>query len=69
VPNVMVLDGANAQVEGEFRCKLRDAGFHVKKTEPNTASSNMGEGGVQELKRGVGRKMLRYDCPKRCWDD
>jgi hypothetical protein len=25
VPNVMVMDVANAQVEGEFRHKLRDA--------------------------------------------
>jgi hypothetical protein len=29
----------------------------------------MGEGGVRELKRGVGRKMLRSGCPKRLWDD
>jgi hypothetical protein len=30
VPNVMVMDGARAQVEGEFRRKMRDAGFHIK---------------------------------------
>jgi hypothetical protein len=29
----------------------------------------MGEGGVCELKRGVGRQMLRSGCPKRLWDD
>jgi hypothetical protein len=29
----------------------------------------MGEGGVHELKRGVGRQMLRSSCPKRFWDD
>jgi hypothetical protein len=29
----------------------------------------MGEGGVRELKRGVGRQMLRYGCPKQLWDD
>jgi hypothetical protein len=29
----------------------------------------MGEGGVQELKRGVGRQMMRSGCPKRLWDD
>jgi hypothetical protein len=28
----------------------------------------MGEGGVRELKRGVGRQMLRSGCPKRFWD-
>jgi hypothetical protein len=36
VPNIMVMDGAKAQVEGEFRRKLRDAGCHIKQTEPHT---------------------------------
>jgi hypothetical protein len=61
VPNVMVMDGAKAQVEGGFRIKLRDAGCHIKQTEPHTQSSNMGEGAVRELKKGVGRQMLRSD--------
>jgi hypothetical protein len=69
VPNVMVMDGANALVEGQFRRKLLDAGCHIKQTEPHTQSSNMGEGGVCELKRGVGRQMLRSGCPNRFWDD
>jgi hypothetical protein len=29
----------------------------------------MGEGSVRELKKGVGRKMLRSGCPKRLWGD
>jgi hypothetical protein len=29
----------------------------------------MGEGGVRELKRGVGQQMLRSGCPKLFWDD
>jgi hypothetical protein len=29
----------------------------------------MGEVCVRELKRGVGRQMLQYGCPKRFWDD
>jgi hypothetical protein len=69
VPNIMVMDGAKAQVEGEFRRKLRDTGFHIKQTEPHTQSSNMGEGAVHELKKGVWRQMLRSGCPKRLWDD
>jgi hypothetical protein len=28
VPNVMVTDGSKAQVEGEFRIKLRNSGCH-----------------------------------------
>jgi hypothetical protein len=66
---MMVMDGANAQVEGEVRRKLRDAGCHIKQTEPYTQSSNMGEGGVRELKKGVGRQMLSSGCPKLFWDD
>jgi hypothetical protein len=46
VPNMMVMDGAKAQVEGEFICKLHHAGWHIKQTELYAASSNMGEGGV-----------------------
>jgi hypothetical protein len=69
VPNVMVMDGSKAQVEGDFRRKLRDAGCHIKQTEPHIQSSNMGEGAVRELKKGVGRQMMRSGCPKRFWDD
>jgi hypothetical protein len=63
------MDGAKAQVEGEFRIKLCDAGCHIKHTEAHIQSSNMGEGAVRELKKGVGRQMLRSGCPKRLWDD
>jgi hypothetical protein len=69
VPNVMVMDGSKSQVEGDFRRKLFYAGYHIKQTEPRTQSSNMGEGGVRELKRGVGRQMLRSACPKKLLDD
>jgi hypothetical protein len=43
VPNVMVMDGSKAKNEGQFRRKLRDAGFHINQTEPHTQYSNMGE--------------------------
>jgi hypothetical protein len=69
VPNIMVMDGSKEQIEGEFMRKLRDAGFHIKQTEPHIQSSNMGEGAVRELKKGVGRHMMRSGCPKRLWDD
>jgi hypothetical protein len=48
---------------------MRDAGCHIKQTGPHTQSSNMGEGAVHELKKGVGRHMLRSGCPKRFWGD
>jgi hypothetical protein len=65
----MVMDGAKAQVEGKFRRKLRDAGCHIKQTDPHTQSSTMGEGGVRDMKQGVGRQMLRSRCPNRFWYD
>jgi hypothetical protein len=68
-PNVMVMDGAKAKTEGRFRRKLCDAGCHINQTEPQTQSYNMVEGELRELKRGVGRKMMRSGCPKRLWDD
>jgi hypothetical protein len=51
--NVMVMDGSKAHTECQFRRKLRYAGCNIKHNEPHTKSSNMGEGGVRELKRGV----------------
>jgi hypothetical protein len=65
----MVMYGTNAQVEGEFRRKLCDAGCHIKQTEPHTQSSNMNEGGMREFKKGVGRQIIHSGCPKRFWDD
>jgi hypothetical protein len=53
VPNGMVMVGSKAQFEVEFRRKLRDAGCHIKQTEPHTQSSNVGEGAVRELKNGM----------------
>jgi hypothetical protein len=35
----------------------------------NTQSSNMGEGGVHELKRGVGQQLMCSGFPKQLWDD
>jgi hypothetical protein len=69
VHNVIDMDGSKAQNEGALRSKLRDVGFHIKKTEPHTKSSNMGADGVRELKRGVGRKIMRSGCPNLLWDD
>jgi hypothetical protein len=69
VPNGMVMDGSKAQVEGDFRRKVCDADCHIKQTEPHTQSFNMGEGAVRELKKGVGRQMMRSGYPKRFWDD
>lgn len=46
----MVMDGAKAQVMGEFRRKLREAGMHCKQTEPISPWMNACEGEIRELK-------------------
>jgi hypothetical protein len=46
VSNVMVMDGANAQVQGDFRCKLCEAGCHTNQTEPFSPESNVAEGSI-----------------------
>jgi hypothetical protein len=69
VPNIMAIDGAKAQIQGGFRRKLREAGCHIKQTEPHAPKSNAAEGSIRELKRGVGREMVRSGAPKRLWDD
>jgi transposase-like protein len=68
-PNVMVMDGANAHIQGDFQRKLREAGCHIKQTEPHTPKSNAAEGSIRELKRGVGREMVRSGAPNRLWHD
>jgi hypothetical protein len=50
VPNVMVMDGVNAHIQGGFRRKLREAGCHIKQTEPHTPKSNAAERSNRELK-------------------
>jgi hypothetical protein len=52
-----------------FRRKLCDTACHIKQTDQHTQSSSIGEGGVRDMKRGVGRQMLRSACPKQLWDD
>jgi hypothetical protein len=68
-PNVMVMDGAKAQIQEDFRRKLREVRFHINQADPHTPKSDAAEGSIRELKRGVGRKMVRYGAPKRLWDD
>ncbi|KAI2488761.1 hypothetical protein MHU86_25815 [Fragilaria crotonensis] len=69
VPNVMVMDGAREQTMGLFRKKCREVGTRVRQTEPHTPWSNAAEAAIRELKKGIGRQMVRSVAPKRLWDD
>jgi hypothetical protein len=68
VPNTLIMDGAKEQVMGEFRKKRREVGSRVKQTEPHTPWSNMAESAIRELKRSVGRQMVRSRSPNWIWD-
>ena len=53
VPNVMVMDGSKEQLLGKFCHKCRQAGSHVKQTEPYTPWSNAAEGAIREVRCGT----------------
>jgi hypothetical protein len=48
------MDGAKAQVQGEFRKELRECGIHVNQTEHYTPTSNAAESGMREMTRIIG---------------
>ena len=68
-PASIIVDGAKEQTMGNFCQKVREAGVHIKTTEPHSPWSNAAESAIRELKRGVGQKMLHTGAPKRLWDD
>jgi hypothetical protein len=47
VPNMMVMDGAKAQVQGGFQRNLHKSGCHIKQTDPHTPKSNSAEGSIR----------------------
>ncbi len=69
VPNVMVMDGAREQTLGDFRRKCREAGCHIKQTEPYSPWMSAAENGVRELKKASARQILKKHSPKTLWDD
>ena len=68
VPPVMMMDNAKEQTQGDFRRKCREADCHIKATEPHSPWMNAAETQIRELKRGVTRKKLRTQSPKKLWD-
>ena len=69
VPASIVIDGSKEQTKGKFRQKAAEASCTIKTTEPFSPWSNAAEMGIRELKKGVGRKMVKTKSPKRLWDD
>ena len=52
-----------------FHQKLKDAACHLKQFEPYTPWSNSAEIQIEELKKGVGCKLLQFRTPKFLWGD
>ena len=68
-PEKMIMDGSKEQTLGAFKKKCQDAGIHMKQTEPHSPWQNAAEGGIRELKKASGRKMVRAGAPKPFWAD
>ena len=67
-PPEIIIDGSKEQNLGDFARKLRDAGCHRKQIEPHSPWMNLCEVEIRELKRGLTRKMLKQNVPKKLWD-
>ncbi len=68
VPPKMILDGSKEQVNGAFRCKLKEVNFHMRVTEPYSPWQQASKGCICELKHRVSCKMIRTGAPKCLWD-
>ena len=69
VPAKMIMDGLKDQTLGRFCKKCLEASVHCKQTEPYSSWKNQAEGGIRELKKASGRKMVLAGAPKAMWDD
>ena len=69
VPTTMVMDGSKEQTLGDFKKKCRQAGCHIRETEPYSPWSNSAEVAIKEVKLATGRDLHRSKCPLKLWDD
>ena len=56
-------------MEGDFAHNCKEAGCYLKQTEPYSPWQKSVEGGIKELNRDSGHKMLKARSPKILWDD
>ena len=68
-PEKMIMDGSKEQILGAFKAKCQDAAIHIKQTAPHYPWQNAAEGGIRELKKASGWKMIRAGDPKPFWAD
>ena len=65
----MIVDGLKEQTMSYFKRKVAEAGCHLIHMEPGPLWKMASEGGIIELKRGSGRKMIKMKSPKVLWYD
>jgi hypothetical protein len=68
-PKKMIMDGSKEQALGKFNKTCQDAGIDGKQTEPHSPWQNAAEGGIRELKKASGWKMVQAGAPKPFWAD
>lgn len=69
-PNTIIMDGAREQTMKCSEKKCIEVGTQAQQTEPYTPWSNAAEAAIiRELKKRVGRLMVRSGVPKRLRDD
>ena len=68
-PTKMIMDGLKEQTLGRFCKKFLETSVHCKQMEPYASWQNQAEGGIWELKKASGRKMVRAGAPKAMWAD
>ena len=69
VPTKMIMDGLKEQTKRRFCKKCLEASVHCKQTEPYSPWKNLAEGGIWELKKASGQKMVWAGAPKAMWAD
>ena len=69
VPPAVTWDNAKEMVLGEFNRKFKEALYCLKQTETFTPWLNAAEREIKALKKGSGKKLIKYGAPKRLCDD
>ena len=69
VPNNMIMDGAKTQIQGDFKKKRRESGYHIIQVKPYSPWSNSCEVVIKMLKQTPGRDLRQSKYPKVLWDD
>ena len=68
IPEALISDGAKAYTGGAFKKVARQAGCHLKLTDPYSPWQNRAESEIREVKRLAGRWMVKTRSPRRFWD-